>query len=358
MSKDKHGANLFELSKQYNFEIEDLRDFASNINPIGPSRKSLDKVIENIDLITTYPDPEYIDLKENISKYVDANTEDIFLGSGTTQLLREYIEFINPKNSLILSPCYSEYENELNKLDGNIYYYTLKKENEFKIKVSELIECINTNEIDLFIFANPNNPTGTILNKEDIERILKNTDAKLLIDETYSEFTNQEIYSSVSLTKEYKNLFIARGVSKFFASPGIRLGYGITSDEETKQAFEKNEMLWNITILSDIMGQNMFSDISYITEVYNFIKSEREYMISELSRIEKLKIYNSEGNFVLCEILNEKTSTDLRSYLLKDAFIIRDCKTFRGLNDKYFRFCILNKEDNRKLLEKIKKYFD
>lgn len=356
VKKDKHGANLFELSKKYNFNIEDIKDFSSNINPLGPSKKALEKLSENLMLITTYPDPEYIDLKNSISKYVKANTDNIFLGSGTTQLFREYIALVNPSNSLLLSPCYSEYENELNKLQGNIHYYRLKEENEFKINVSEIIDYINEKSIELFIFANPNNPTGTILSKDEIETILKNTSTKILVDETYVEFTDTNMYSSVKLTEKYKNLFAARGVSKFFASPGIRLGYGITSDENIKEQFNKNSMLWNITILSDIMGTAMFKDRKYQEEVYKYIKSQREYMISELSKIKEIKVFKSEGNFVLCKILNDNTAENLRNSLIKDAIVIRDCASFKGLSEKYFRFCILDEEDNKKLIEKIKEY--
>lgn len=358
VKKDKHGANLFELSKKYNFEIEDIRDFSSNINPLGPSELAINKLKDNLNLVTTYPDPEYIDLKTSISEYVDANFDDIFLGSGTTQLLREYIALVNPKNSLLLSPCYSEYENELRKIDGNIHYYKLTEENNFKINVNEIINYINNEKIELLVFANPNNPTGTILSKDEIEEILKNTSTKILVDETYVEFTNTLVYSSVPLTKKYKNLFVTRGVSKFFASPGIRLGYGITSDENTKYIFSKNSMLWNITIFADIMGRYMFTDSIYQKNVFNFITSEREYMINELSKQEEVKVFKSQGNFVLCKILNNKTAKDLRDYLLKHALVIRDCSSFLGLSEKYFRFCILDKDDNRKLIEQIKKFFN
>ena len=354
MKKDKHGANLFELSKKYNFKIEDIRDFSSNINPLGPSRKALKKLSDNLNLITTYPDPDYVDLKNSISEYVNARPENIFLGSGTTQLFREYISMLSPKKSLILSPCYSEYERELSKINSEIHSYDLKEEDEFRINVNKLTEYIINNKIELFIFANPNNPTGTILSRNEIEEILIRTDARLLVDETYVEFTDQDRYSSVPLTEKYGNLFVARGVSKFFASPGIRLGYGITSDEKTKEEFSKNSMLWNITILSDIMGTAMFSDREYQKEVYSYIKSEREFMINELSKIKDIKVFNSEGNFVLCKILNGNTAKNLRETLLKDALVIRDCSSFRGLSEKYFRFCILDREDDKKLLQKIR----
>lgn len=354
--KNKHGANIFELSRKYGFEIEDILDFSSNINPLGASKKAMEHLKNNLELISTYPDPEYFDLKSAISNYTNSNMEDIFLGSGTTELLKEYIQYINPENAMILSPCYSEYESELKKINSNIFHYALNEDLEFKIDVEDLISEIKVNKINLLIFANPNNPTGTILSRSEIEKILNNTDTFLLIDETYVEFTNTDEFSSIPLTKKYSKLFVTRGVSKFFAAPGIRLGYAITSDENTKTHFNSNSMLWSINIFAELMGQVMFSDSEYLNTVFNFIKAERTYMTDELSKLQNLKVYSSQGNFVLCKILNDITAHELREHLLKKAIVIRDCSNFVGLTKNHFRFCILKEEDNKKLVSEIAEF--
>ncbi|RVU55656.1 pyridoxal phosphate-dependent aminotransferase [Anaerosphaera multitolerans] len=354
--KTSHGANIFELSRKYGFEIEDIRDFSSNINPLGTSEKALTYLKDNLELVSTYPDPEYFDLKNSISNYTDSNVDDIFLGSGTTQLLIEYINYINPKRAMILSPCYSEYEVELKKINSHIFHYKLSEELEFKIDIEDLVNQLKENKIELLVFANPNNPTGTILSRSEIETILNDTDTNLLIDETYVEFTNTAQYSSIPLTKKYENLFVVRGVSKFFAAPGIRLGYGITSSLKTKEYFNSNSMLWSINIFADLMGQVMFSDREYLLKVFEFISSQRQSMISQLSKCEALKVYSSQGNFVLCKILKEVTAYELREHLLKKALVIRDCSNFAGLTKNHFRFCILKEKDNDKLIREIVDY--
>lgn len=355
--KNSHGANLFELSKKFDFKIEDIADFSSNINPLGASEKAKKYLLSNMDLISTYPDPEYKQLKEEISKYTEANPENIFLFSGTTEGIREYIKYINPKNAMLLSPCYSEYEHELNKIKANIFYYDLLEKNNFNLDVDEFIRIINKEKIDLIVFANPNNPTGTILESREIEKIMENTDVKILLDETYCEFTNQNFFSSIPLTKKYKNLFIVRGTSKFFAMPGIRLGYGISSSEKINDYFAKNEMLWSINIFACIVGQVIFRDKIYQKKVFEFISSQRNKLMTSLKSIDSLKVYNSQGNFILCRIKNSTTAQELRNYLLKDAMVIRDCSNFKNLGEKYFRVCILDEESNNKLLNKIKEYF-
>ncbi|WP_455258518.1 pyridoxal phosphate-dependent aminotransferase [Peptoniphilus asaccharolyticus] len=354
--KDKHGANIFELSREYGFEENEIADFSSNINPMGPSKFAMDFLKDNLNLITTYPDPEYVSLRDSISTYSGAKPENIVLGAGTTELFKQYVELISPKRALLLSPCYSEYENELRSVGAEIFYENLLEENEYKIDLNNIINTIKSNAIEMLIFANPNNPTGTILTRKEIGSILE-TGINVLVDETYVEFTDKDKFSSVELTNDYSNLFVARGVSKFFASPGIRLGYGITSNREFLDTFEHNSMLWNVNIFADILGQKMFQDKAYQSEVFNFMNEQREYFFGEISTLSNIKYFPSYGNFILCKILNQHTAAELREHLLKKALVIRDCSSFKNLSSKHFRFCILSKEDNQKLIRELKKYF-
>lgn len=110
-----HGANVFEIAKNNGIEIKDIRDFSSNINPLGPSKKALEELKNNLNLLSAYPDVDYIDLRQSISNYVNCNIDNIVLGLGSTEILKDVINFFAPKISMILSPCYSEYENELKK---------------------------------------------------------------------------------------------------------------------------------------------------------------------------------------------------------------------------------------------------
>ena len=221
----------------------------------------------------------------------------------------------------------------------------------------EIINLINKNKVELFVFANPNNPTGTILSALDIEKILTETDAKILVDETYVEFTDMDIFSSTKLTKHYKNLAIVRGTSKFFALPGIRLGYGISSDKNFLNYFKEREVLWQINSVAEICGKVMFSDKEYIDKIFNFIDSRRNYIYNEISQIKNLKPFKSFGNFILIKILNGLNSTNLREKLLEYGIVIRDCKTFKNLDNSYFRICILDDNSNEKLLQFLKEIY-
>ena len=337
MSKVEHGANLFELASKYGFNIDEIMDFSSNINPFGASPKALSEISKNPNLVSIYPDPSYTELKQAISTYTHAAEDNILLGSGATGLISGFIKYVHPQNSMILSPAYSEYKRELTKINSNIFELFLSESNEFKPDIASIIDHANSNKCDLIVICNPNNPTGSILTSEEIKQILQNTDAYILVDETYIEFTDQSIYSSSVLVDEFSKLFVIRGTSKFFSTPGIRLGYALSSDSKIKSYLQSDMNLWSINIFADRMGQLMFLDKKYQAETFELIEAERSFIFNELSKINQLKTYPSKGNFILSKI--------------------RNCSNFPGLDDSYFRVCVLKPEENKLLIEKLNDIF-
>ena len=351
----KHGANIFDLCNIYNVKKEELMDFSSNINPFGSSKKAKDAVIENIEMVSLYPDPEYKKLKQNISTYSGASTENILLGSGATELISAFIDTINPKKALLLSPSYSEYDKELTKIGCDTSLYFAKKEDDFKINVANFIETINKDNFDMVIICNPNNPTGFAFSRAEIATIFEKTNTFIMVDETYIEFSDMSIYSSTELVDKYNKLFIIRGTSKFFGTPGARLGYGLISDRKVYDSISKHLDLWNINIFATLMGEVMFADTDYINETSLKIKKEKEYLLKELNSLSSIKVFDTSANFILCEIKDElMTARDLYEKLIKDKIIIRDCASFDGLSKFFFRVCILTPTENKLLISAIK----
>lgn len=350
-----HGANLYDLSNTLGLNKNELKDFSSNINPLGSSSLGKKAIIDNIDMVSIYPDPDYYNLKKSISQYCNCNIQNIVLGSGATELISSFIEIVNPKKSVLLSPSYSEYEKELNKVNCEIHKFFSKKENKFKVNVNEFINYINTTKSDLVVVCNPNNPTGFAFTKDEIKTILENTNAFLMIDETYIEFTDTNTYSSTHLVDNFNKLFVIRGTSKFFGTPGIRLGYGLICNPQIRDAILNRIDLWNINTLASVMGEVMFTDLEFIDSSSSVLKSEREFLLRELSSINDLEVYHSDGNFILSEIKSKKiTASNLRETLIEKKIIIRDCKSFEGLDEYFFRVCTLNHDDNSLLIESLK----
>ena len=140
------------------------------------------------------------------------------------------MQLLRPKHALLLSPTYSEYTREIDLVGGHVEEYFLREDLDFKLDLNDLISKL-TDDIDLLAICNPNNPTSSALNTEEITKILthcKLHDIFVMIDETYVEFAPDiDTISAVSLTTKFDNFMILRGTSKFFCAPGLRLGYGI-----------------------------------------------------------------------------------------------------------------------------------
>ena len=353
-----HGANLYDLSKKYGFSKDEFMDFSSNINPFGTSELAKSFIINNIDIVSRYPDPSYSELKNSISSYCNCSKENILLGSGATELISSFIDILNPKKAVLISPAYSEYEKELNKIDCSITKYYSKEENNFIIDIKDLINFINQDNYDLVIICNPNNPTGFTFSNTELSQLLTSTNTHVMVDETYIEFTDTKTFSATSLIDKYDNLFVIRGTSKFFSTPGIRLGYGFISNSDLKSSMSKKLDLWNINIVASSMGEIMFSDKDFINSTINVMSSERDYLNNELNKIKDLTIYNSQGNFILCKINSKKlTANELREKLIPHKMIIRDCTSFDGLDEYFFRVCILKQHENRLLISELNKIF-
>lgn len=356
-----HGSDLEIIEQVYGIKKESITSFSANVNPLGISPKLRKALADHIDVITGYPDRNYTALRTAIASYVNCISDNIIVGNGSTELISLMIQIKNPKKAMILGPTYSEYEREISLGGGTSLYYPLKESDNFQIKVNDFTKVLNE-QIDLLVICNPNNPTSTAISQDDMRLILdccKQNDIFVMIDETYVEFVpSQMSVTSVPLTGFYNNLIILRGVSKFFAAPGLRLGYAITGNQDLLKEINKKKNPWTINSLAEVAGKLMFSDTDYIEKTRQLIFSERDHIIQVLSEIEGLKFYPPTANFILVKILkNGITSKDVFECAIKRGLMIRDCSTFPFLGKEYFRFCFMSPQKNQELLDCLVRNF-
>ncbi|MCI6431269.1 MAG: aminotransferase class I/II-fold pyridoxal phosphate-dependent enzyme, partial [Lachnospiraceae bacterium] len=337
-----HGSDLEAIEKYYHIKKEDIISFSANVNPLGISYRLRSTLAENLDAITTYPDREYTALRKCIAEYAGTQPENSIVGNGSTELISLFIQTRHPKKALILGPTYSEYEREISLGGGTTLYYPLKEENGFRMDVDDFCSHLS-DQLDLLVLCNPNNPTSTAITCRQMRRIL---DACLqygifvMVDETYVEFAPHENeVTSVPLTNYYTNLIILRGTSKFFAAPGLRLGYAITGNQDLIKAINTRKNPWTINSLAEIAGRLMFPDEEYIQLTRDLITSERDRIYKELSTWDTVTVFEPMANFMLVKILRQDvTSQDLFDHCIRKGLMIRDCSTFPFLDNHFIRF--------------------
>ena len=352
-----HGSDLETIEKIYGIKKEDIVSFSANVNPLGISPKLKSTLAERIDAIMSYPDREYTNLRKRIAEYVRTDLENIIVGNGSTELISLFIQIKRPKKALIIGPTYSEYEREISLGGGAARYYRLEEENDFALDIQKL-ETELTKDVDLLVICNPNNPTSTAIARTDMRKILdicKQKGIFVMVDETYVEFAEDvQKITSVPLTSYYNNIIILRGISKFFAAPGLRLGYAICGNADLLKEINQRKNPWTINSLAAIAGEIMFSDEQYIKDTRNLIAGERTRICSILSTCKNLHYYVPTANFILVKILKEEvTSMDLFEAAIRKGLMLRDCSTFPFLNNKFIRFCFMKPEFNDTLLNVI-----
>jgi threonine-phosphate decarboxylase len=175
------------------------------------------------------------------------------------------------------------------------------------------------------------------------------------VDENYIEFAEKGQDTTLAgYVKKYENLFVIRSVTKFYGMPGIRLGYGIVG-ESLLDKLEAVRQPWSINSLAGFATLAAFNDMEFIENTKRTIAKERTRFAQMLGEIGGFHVFPSVTNFLLVKILNKKiTATALREGMAKEGILIRDCSTFVGLDDSFFRVTVRSSKENMKLVNTMK----
>ena len=349
-----HGSDIEKICEVYQLKPEEIVKFGANVNPLGLSEHVKEQLAGRLDILSSYPDRDYTSLRSTISEYCNIPAEFILPGNGSSELISLLIQERAPKHTLILGPTYSEYSRELSFSGSTQEYYHLQESNDFEPDIPDLCRKLEQG-YDFLILCNPNNPTSSAISINDLRRIVSFCNERnifVMIDETYVEFAPDinEI-TAVSLTREFTNLMILRGVSKFYAAPGMRLGYGITGNLEFLKKMKEKQVPWSLNSLGALAGELMLQDKTYIRQTRDLILSERTRLLKALENIPTYKTYPAYANFLLLKIQKPGlTSQDVFDACIHQGLMIRDCSSFECLDGEYIRFCIMHPEDNTRLL--------
>lgn len=343
----------------------DLIDYSSNINPLGVPKSFMNNIGEGINALTRYPDIEYRDVLKSLENYTDCPESYFVLGNGAAEIIDLVIAC--HKSLLIVVPSFVEYEIDAKKWGCSIEYSYLKEitngkelsKHEYGQLSYDYEDILNKlQKVEALIIGNPNNPNGNIINKEEFQKILKyceDNNKVIIIDEAFIEFTGKEQHSFDKELKKYKCLFIIRALTKFFAVPGIRFGYGISSNSDLIKSIKQKQNPWNINCFAEVAANYVLKDNDYIQKSKQWIREERPIFLKELGSISFIeKVFFTHGNYVLCK-LSGTNSEEFYDLCLTEGFVIRKADNYRGLNHLYVRLAIKDRINNEKLITMFKK---
>ncbi|MHA4989973.1 pyridoxal phosphate-dependent aminotransferase [Cetobacterium somerae] len=346
---DLHGGNIYKLKRDNGIEV---LDYSSNINPLGVPSSFKKAVIENFETLEKYPDIDYVELRAAIGDYNNCHIDNVVVGNGATEVLFLYMKAVKAKKVLIIAPTFAEYERAARAAGRDVKFFPLSKD--FSLNENMLLEFI-TDE-DVVVMCNPNNPTGKFQDLEKIKKIadfLERKNKKLFIDEAFIEFIDNWKDKTAFLLK-HKNIFILRALTKFFALPGVRLGYGLTYDEAILNEIKNIREPWSVNGVAEIAGKTMLLDTLYIHETENWIKKEKLWFYEELCKIDNIEATPTETNFILVKLLNDNAKS-FRKKMIENGVLVRDASNFMFLDESYIRLAIKDRKKNEQVLEALRR---
>ncbi len=354
-----HGGDVWGFARKYNIPLEKVRDFSGPINFLGPAPKAVEAVQQYAKLIRFYPDPDPVEFRTEIAEYVGhgVDASNIILGNGSIELIYMITEaFHRGFKAVIPIPSFTEYEKAALRVGGEPVF--VKLPDDFALDVEAVKKAV-TDDTRIVSICNPHSPSGTLYTKEavlDLVEFCREKKVVVSVDENYIEFAEKgEENTMAGYAKEHENLFVIRSVTKFYGMPGIRLGYGVAT-EELIDTLQTVRQPWSINSLAGYATLAAFKDAEFIENTKRTIAEERTRFAGILSEIDGLHVFPSVTNFLLVKILTEKiTATTLKEELSKEGLLIRDCSTFMGLDNRYFRVTVRAAEDNLALVNAVKK---
>jgi threonine-phosphate decarboxylase len=217
-------------------------------------------------------------------------------------------------------------------------------------------------DVKMMFLCNPNNPTGFLTPQESLIEIIEEAleyDVLVFLDEDFLGFVDEE--KQVSLVDKigvYPNLFILRSFTKVFGLTGLRVGYAVSS-EDTIKILSKAKIPWNVNCLAQAAALASLTDIKHLKQSRELIKKEREFLTKELTSLKGFKLYPADANFVFLNIEESGfTAAQLKDKMLQQGVLIRDCSSFRGVNEYHVRVAVKNRQENEVLLEAFRKVLE
>lgn len=346
------GRSIKEITEKYGLEPEKIIKLSSNENPMGTSPKAVEAVNKESKLMYRYPEVGLKELTTLVASYSGVSPSHVILGGDGADEILDVLgkTLIEPGDEFIVPiPSYMYYEFTL-KIHGGVPVYASWDLPQNVLNVDSVLDSITTRTRLIFL-CTPNNPTGAIIDREDIKTILKSTDALVVVDEAYFEFSG---VNNVDLLREYDNLFILRTFSKILGLAGMRIGYGL-GNPQFIEYMKRVKPVFSLTRLSQVAAIASINDEEYIEKSTTLSVESRDYLYNELSKIPELDVFESKANYLLVDIRKTgMTSQILTEDLLKRGIIVRDCRSFRGLDEYWIRVSVGTLEDDERFINVLK----
>ena len=298
--------------------------------------------------LNRYPDPNATKLVKGFADYFKVNPDCVTAGNGSDEIISVIMNaFLQKGNKILtLEPDFSMYRFYAEIAECESVKY--QKDNNLDVNIDDIIALANSEKVRIVIFSNPCNPTSRIVTKDDVRKLINNTDALVVLDEAYMDFAEDE--SLLGEFENYDNLIILKTCSKALGCAALRLGFAVANKTLTN-VIRAVKSPYNVNSVSQALGEVLFAHPDYINSCIETVVNSRKELYSRILEIKSDKIekvYETHTNFVFMKVKNAKQVFEK----MKDNSII-----IRNMGD-YLRITAGTKYENEKMLETFKKVLE
>ena len=296
-----------------------------------------------------YPDSDCTELREALAQSHGVEPANICVANGSTQLIYLLPRLAPGKRVLVIAPAFSEYARALARDGWGVEQFILESADGFDLSIDRLEKCLRYG-YDLLILGNPGNPTGRLYplcTVREIDRLCRAAGCFLVIDEAFMDFCEEGSAKQYAMEKD--GVLVLRSMTKFYALPGIRLGYAVGNASLMSRLALIREP-WSVNTHAQAAGIASLADTGYAAATQKLVVSGRAQLLTGLAAIAGLSPFPAAANYLLVQTVAGPLAGELADKLLAKLILIRVCGNFGGLDDRFFRVAVRNREENDRLL--------
>lgn len=307
------------LAQQLGLPVERIIKLDANENPYGPSPRAIaalnDPAVHAA--YAVYPDPECRAVRAALSSYIGQPSERIICGAGADELIDLLLRLCVEPGEVVIDcpPTFGMYSFDAGVQAAKVV--NVERKEDFSLDPEELAEAITQHKAKIVFLTSPNNPTGNLMPRNDILRLLE-LPVLVVVDEAYAEFSGGSV---IDLVGQYENLVVLRTLSKWAGLAGLRIGYGVMH-EELAQHIWKIRQPYNVSVPAQVAALASFDDMDHLRDTIRRIIDERARLYEGLRSIVWLQPYPSEANFILCRV-DGRSAREVKDALAKEGILVR-----------------------------------
>ena len=345
-----HGGRLHEIAEQKGLDEAGMLDFSVNLNPYLPldGRKA---ILKACDSIAVYPDNRYGEFRASAGRFCGVSPGNIVPGNGSSEIIRLFAEVAIEHGDIVAipAPTFGEYEQQCRLFGARVRY----------IRMANVLngEFWRLDGSKAAFFCNPNNPDGRLMKADfvlKLARYSQDHDIALAVDEAFIDLADPE-QSVARYVEDYDNMLVLRSLTKCFAIPGFRLGFGVAG-REAAGALNVIRLTWNVdSVAAEAGAYYMDHAASYLGLSREFVKRERQWLADRIGEIKGLKALPSGANYFLVDVSGTgTTSATFAARMLGQRIVVRDCSSFKMLGETFIRLAVRTREENERLIKALK----